>query len=383
MKNLLFILSSFLLFAALIPKVSTGQTSHSFMHNGINRTFILYVPSTHQPGNKVPLLLALHGFTQNGQTIMQFSNFNELSEENGFIVVYPYGVGASWNVGVGGGSGADDVGFLLALADTIDAWHGVDQNRVYSTGFSNGGFMSYRLACEASQRIAAIASVAGTMTTATFNNCFPERTVPVMHIHGTSDFIVSYNGSSAFKSVMDGMAYWAGFNECPTEAQIVDLPDLVQEGSTVQQFTWLPCNENAEVMHFKVNGGGHTWPGYDGFMGIGNVNMDITASEEIWNFVSRFSVATPTGIESVSEDLNPQLFPNPAGGDLLSIKLSAPVEKINIMVFSLDGRRLISENYTFSGHEIPLNISELDSGLYFLRLNFPFKSVDLKFIRLK
>ncbi|MDO8898365.1 MAG: PHB depolymerase family esterase [Bacteroidales bacterium] len=383
MKKLLFILSAFLLFAALLPKVSTGQTTHSFMHNGINRTFILFVPSTHQPGIEAPLLLALHGFTQNGQTIMQFSNFNTLAEENGFIVVYPYGVSASWNVGVGGGSGADDVGFLLALTDTIDAWHGIDQNRVYSTGFSNGGFMSFRLACEASYRIAAIASVAGTMTSSTYDNCLPERAVPVLHIHGTSDFIVAYNGTSGFKSVMDGMNYWAGFNECPPEPEIINLPDIVQEGSTVQQFTWFPCNENTEVKHLKVNGGGHTWPGYDGFMGIGNVNMDISASAEIWNFVSRFSIASPTGVTNFSEDKLPQILPNPVSGEILTIKLSEAAEKLNMIVFSLDGRQIINEKYTFTSKEILLNISQLDEGLYFLRLNFPFKSVDLKFIRLK
>lgn len=106
-------------------------------------------------------------------------------------------------------------------------------------------------------------------------------------------------------------------------------------------------------------------------MGIGNVI--IWASAEIWNFFSRFSVASPTEIESASEDLSPQIFLNSAGGDQLTIKLSAPVEKINIMVFSFDGRRLISENYTFYGHEIPSNISEIDAGIFFLRLTFPIK----------
>ncbi|MDV7396997.1 hypothetical protein RZS08_36700, partial [Arthrospira platensis SPKY1] len=126
--------------------------------------------------------------------------------------------------------------FLLALTDTLHNWYNIDLNRVYATGFSNGGFMSYRLACEASDRIAAIAPVAGTMPIAIANNCQPTRSVPILHIHGTADFIVPYAGNSSFLSVGESIEYWRNSNNCNMEPQLIDLPDIVQEGSTVQQF---------------------------------------------------------------------------------------------------------------------------------------------------
>jgi pimeloyl-ACP methyl ester carboxylesterase len=152
MKKVLFTL----LILLLMLHTSLAQTNGSFLFDGINRSYIVYVPQERSGSAPFPLMIVLHGFTQTGQTIMNYSDFNTYAELYGFVAVYPNGVGNSWNVGVGGGSTANDVGFLSALIDTLNQQIGIDLNRVYACGFSNGGFMSYRLACELSDRIAAI-----------------------------------------------------------------------------------------------------------------------------------------------------------------------------------------------------------------------------------
>lgn len=357
-------LTVFLLFVAV--KLS-AQSTHSFQHNGINRNFIVYAPTNIPDTTSPALLLALHGFTQNGQTMMQYSAWNTLAESHKFIVTYPSGLNTSWNAGQsGGGSGADDVGFLMALADTLHAWYGTDNNRIYAAGFSNGGFMAFRLACEVPNRIAAIATVAGNMATALQANCQPSRAVPVLHIHGTSDFIVPYNGSSGFLSVEAGLQHWRNINQCPTEPEIVNLPDLVPEGSTVQQIRWFPCAEGTELQHLKVINGGHTWPGYNGFMGIGNANMDISASAEIWNFVSRFSLNAPVGLQQKPEN-STFIYPNPVVGNILTLIAEAPLNCATIKVFDLHGKKLM-ESTQSAETVLTVDVSGLKSGTYFLQL---------------
>ncbi|MBK9291897.1 MAG: T9SS type A sorting domain-containing protein [Bacteroidetes bacterium] len=348
--------------------MAVGQTNHSIPHNGINRTFTVFRPADAPAGAKLPLLLALHGFTQNGPQMMNYSQFNNLATQHGFMVVYPNGINTSWNVGQSGNSGADDVGFLLALTDTLDQWYGVDQQRVYACGFSNGGFMSFRLACEASGRIAAIASVAGTMTSNTFNSCAPQRAVPVLHIHGTNDLLVGYNGSSGFKSVAEGMAYWASFNQCPENPEIIDLPDLVPEGSTVQQLSWAPCAQNTMVRHQKVINGGHTWPGFNGLMGIGNVNMDISASAEIWNFLSQFSLDQAVGNLSPTPGNYFRIFPNPAQNNLIYVEAPG-FGPSRLEIVGSDGRLWFTGQYSLSNGRLVIPAGQLPAGMYLLRLS--------------
>lgn len=357
-------LTVFLLFVAV--KLS-AQSTHSFQHNGINRNFIVYAPTNIPDTTSPALLLALHGFTQNGQTMMQYSAWNTLAESQQFIVTYPSGLNTSWNAGQsGGGSGADDVGFLLALADTLHAWYGTDNNRIYAAGFSNGGFMAFRLACEVPNRIAAIATVAGNMATALQASCQPSRPVPVLHIHGTSDFIVPYNGSSGFLSVEAGLQLWRNINQCPTEPEIVNLPDLVPEGSTVQQISWFPCASDTELRHLKVNNGGHTWPGYNGFMGIGNANMDISASAEIWNFVSRFSLNSTVGLAE-NEKSSISVFPNPVSGSQLGIKSDKSIPCASIQVFDMQGKMLLESRQSI-GYTSSVDVSVLKQGHYMLKI---------------
>lgn len=280
-----------------------AQTSGTIVHNGVTRNYTVYVPPSWQPGNVWPLVFVLHGFTQSATTIMNVSGFNSVADTGQFIVAYPNGVGNAWNTnsGMTGGSTADDIGFISALTDTLEALYSIDTNRVFSCGFSAGGYMSHRLACESPRCYAAIASVAGTMSNAAFAACTPARAVPVMQIHGTSDAIVSYNGSVAGgKSVPDVIGLWAGSNACAATPAVQLLPDLnTQDNSTVEQSVYAPCNNGVQVQLLKVIGGGHQWPGTTALLGgLGAINRDINASGEIWKFFRNYSCASFTGIES-------------------------------------------------------------------------------------
>ncbi len=209
----------------LLGHALQAQVTNSFIFEGVNRNYLAYIPATLPQGSPAPVVLVLHGFTQTAQGIMNYSGFNTIAASEGFIAVYPNGVNLSWNVGFSA-SGTNDVGFLSALIDTLNAKYPIDLNRVYACGMSNGGFMSYRLACELSDRIAAIASVTGSMTTETFENCHPERPVPVMEIHGTSDLIVNYNGATGIKAIPEVIEYWTMQNDCPELPQVPRLSPI-------------------------------------------------------------------------------------------------------------------------------------------------------------
>ncbi|MBK9359473.1 MAG: T9SS type A sorting domain-containing protein [Bacteroidales bacterium] len=375
MKRLLIII----MLCVLISGDTTSQINGSFVFDGFNRTWIAYLPVDFNQNESLPLMLALHGYTQNGQEIMQFSDFNTIADTGRFVVVYPNGIDNSWNVGFAGGSTADDVGFLSALIDTMQDRYNIDLDRVYATGLSNGGFMSYRLACELGNRIAAIAPVAGTMTDGSLTACSPQKMMPVLHIHGTADLIVNYNGGFGNASVDEVLEYWNSYNNCPALPVIEDLPDLVAEGSTVQRQTWGPCDGLTEVMLLKVINGGHTWPGSNGVTGVGNTNRDIVASSEIWNFVSRFSLESPTGI-GFSNSTGLRVYPNPATSDVLIVESAHPITSSDLKIYSMDGKIAVNQHVAVGSGKVIADISGLTPGIYFIRVHCAGNNLTARFI---
>jgi polyhydroxybutyrate depolymerase len=370
MKKYLFILLAAFQTTATFSQLING----SFQFDGLMRTYNVYLPADYQPGNTLPLILALHGYTQTGQSMMTFSGFNQVADTAGFVVVYPDGIGNAWNVGFSGGSTADDVGFLLALTDTLHQRYNIDYSRVYATGFSNGGFMSYRLACETPDRIAAIAPVAGTMTVESAASCAPGLSVPVLHIHGTSDFVVSYNGGFGNLSVDQVINLWNGFNQCPVQPTIENLPDIVAEGSTVQRYTWSPCSGDSRVVLLKVINGGHTWPGSVGVTGIGITHRDINASSEIWSFVKDFSRPLITSAYAVlpSQTL---VYPNPLTGNLLRINSADNWQTAEF--FDVSGREIFEKDISENSL---IQVPYLEAGIYFLILKNEKKREIIKLI---
>lgn len=280
---------------------TSAQSNGSITVGNETRSYTYFVPLT-LPPQAPALVFVLHGTTQDGAQIMDISDFNSLAVAHNFIAVYPDGVGNIWNVGfdLPGASTADDIAFIEALADQFIADYGADATKVYSCGFSAGGYMSYRLACESSRCFAAVASVSGTMSASWGDTCAPAFNTSAMQIHGTTDLIVPYNGGSATTgySVDEVMSKWQSLLNCNNSPTTTDLPNTnLLDLSTVQRIEYNGCSANSELTLLKVTGGGHMWPGTDVILsGIGTINRDISASEEIWNFFSNHQC--PIGVNT-------------------------------------------------------------------------------------
>ncbi|MBL0340703.1 MAG: T9SS type A sorting domain-containing protein [Bacteroidetes bacterium] len=381
MKKLVSLFFATLFFAGL----SSAQTNGTLSWDGLTRNYIVYLPSTYTPGSSFPLVFVLHGFTQSSSTIMDVSGFNDVAEDNDFIAVYPNGVNNGWNTNAGfpGGSTADDIGFIGALIDEMHLLYNIDTNKVYSCGFSAGGYMSHRLACESDRCFAAIASVSGTMSNNAFNDCVPSKNMPVMQIHGTSDIVVNYNGGFGGKSVDDVINLWVANNSCPTTPVVTLLPDInTTDGSTVEQNIFEPCTDSATVILLKVIGGGHQWPGSTSLLGgIGNINKDIIASEEIWNFFSGYSCPVTT---SVSENLNSAFAFNiqNLGEGIYNLILNDSQQKgFSFSIFDLTGKIISTEKIITPSLSFNIDLSKYSNGVYFLNFISESESKTIKLIR--
>jgi polyhydroxybutyrate depolymerase len=236
--------------------------------------------------------------------MLNSAGFNALAQQYRAVIAYPNGVNAGWNTqsGMPGASTADDVGYLLTLADSIRARWGTRYHRLFSCGFSAGGFMSYRLACERPDRFEAVASVAGTMSANAFAACQgpplpPSYHVRLMHIHGTADGVVGYAGGNGNVSAEQCVQSWVSRAQCPSQPVVQTMPNVnTSDGSTVEEFLYAPCaplgpvgtsgaGRPGQVVFLKVTGGGHTWPGNTApLFGLGNVNRDFQATARIMDF---------------------------------------------------------------------------------------------------
>lgn len=254
-------------------------------HGGRTRELFVHVPRGYAPNTPAPVVFDFHGRLFTATLQMGLTHMRRVADDEGFIVVHAEGVGRTWNGGVCCGEAmqedVDDVGFVDAMLDALEANLCVDARRVYATGMSNGGFLSHRLACELSDRIAAIAPVAGVNGIV---GCNPARAVPVLHFHGTDDSIVGYDGIRGYLSVADTIDGWVQRNGCsPTGAVTFQQDDVTCE-------TWSGCDEGAEVQLCTIDGGGHTWPGGAPVPGLGHTSDTIDASETMWTFFERFAL---------------------------------------------------------------------------------------------
>ena len=243
--------------------------------NGITREYIIYVPENYNVTTAFPLLLSFHGLTSNMEFNYSYTSFDELAELENFIVVHPNGISNTWTVSANDDT---DIDFIVSLLNQLEEDYNIESNRIYSTGMSMGGFFSFSLACRLSDRIAAVASVTGSMYQPAINNCSPVKPMPILQIHGTEDVIVQYS------SVAGLLDFWTSHNNTDALPIISNIPDSdTGDGSTVERYEYLNGDNDVEVQHLKITGGGHEWPGFQG-------NMDINASEEVWSFVKAFDL---------------------------------------------------------------------------------------------
>ncbi|MGB1206857.1 MAG: T9SS type A sorting domain-containing protein [Chitinophagales bacterium] len=341
-------------------------TVGNFDFEDINRNYRVYLPTNYDDFAQLPLVINMHGLGSNALEQQLYSSFNNVADTSNFIVVYPNGIDNTWNVGFGDPNVVtNDVGFISALIDTLSANYKVDLNRVYSTGMSMGGYMTYHLACTLNDRIAAFASVTGMMAKPLLNNCTPDSTIPVLQIHGTEDPTVPYNGSVYATSVDEAMTFWANHNNCIGENIVTELPDTEDEGSTVTKIEYTVCDEDVEVTLYRINGGGHTWAG--SLLNLGSTNLDIHASVEVWKFFEKYTLnGTNVGVENtVLEKEKMTVSPNPFS-DFLEIKnIKTPIQ--NVRLYDMFGK-LCFETKEINAANNRLNIDFLAEGMYLLQI---------------
>ena len=301
----------------------------SITHDGIQRDYILYIPEIYDGNTTVPLVLNFHGFGSSASQQMFYGDFRDIADTEGFLLVHPEGTtfigNQFWNVGFPGiSSTIDDVGFTEALIDELATLYAIDLDRVYATGMSNGGFMSFLLACQLSEKIAAVASVTGSMTQDTFDDCNAQRPTPVLQIHGTEDDVVLYNGNTLSIPIADVISYWVDYNNCETTPTTTTFPDIdPSDGSTIEHSVYEDGDNGITTEHMKVIGGGHTWPG--SVINTGGTNQDIDASMEIWLFFSRFDINGPLSTDDF-ENNQVTIYPNPTQSHInLSLNYSIDV----------------------------------------------------------
>ncbi len=368
-------LPTFLLFSAfccfaVVPSHAQPIVNASIQFDGLERDYLLYIPAAYTGDEAVPLVLNFHGYTSYAGEQFFYSDFRSVADAENFLVVHPLGTedgegNTHWNVGWGG-STVDDVGFTGALIDSLSAMYNINPDRIYSTGMSNGGFMSYQLACEMSDRIAAIASVTGTMNVGQPENCNATRPVPVMEIHGTADDVVPYEGAGIFLGSEPVIDFWVEFNNCNPSPMVTDLPDInTVDGSTVEWRQYGDCDSGVGVELYKIFDGGHTWPGSP--INFAGTNYDMNATEEIWRFFSRFDIngeIMTTNTEDVLDNVTIKLFPNPTS-DWLRVSVPEAFTGVYAIQNSL-GQTVRTGQASTSTFDIQLR--DLPSGIYVLSI---------------
>ena len=308
-----------LLIFIYLPVFGFGQQTinDSIIHDNLYRSYTTYIPALYNATQHTPLVFNFHGLTGTSAIAMWNADFRSIADTANFIIVHPQGLLNSlgethWNVGQIGTSN-NDIEFISTLLDSLSLEYNIDYDRVYSTGMSNGAYMSYRLACELSDKIAAIAPVAGSYISYMLNSCNPTHAMPVLHIHGVADSSTIYYGKPGVESIPSIISYWVNYNQCDTQSVFTQIANSnLTDSSMVEHYNWRNGINGVEVEHFKIIDGGHTWPGSN-FSNIngGITNYDIHASLEIWEFFSKYDInglINPTGIIINEQNLNKQLI---------------------------------------------------------------------------
>ncbi len=279
--------------------VEIGWSARIVVSDGRERCYYLYVPPSHDPTQPAPLVVSLHGFLSNPESQAWISGWHKLAAEEGFLVAYPQGTAwpQRWNAGATWNAGVDDVQFFRDLLDDLSRAAAVDRSRVYVNGFSNGGGMTTRIACEAADLVAAIGTVAAAVVE--LPGCTPIYPVPVLAFHGTADPIVPYGGGDMrgrplregakqtrapthFVGAQEWTAQWAESNGCALE------PESIPPQGQVWEKRYTSCEEGAEVILYTIEDGGHTWPGGGPIPLVGKTTQDIDATEEMWRFFQAY-----------------------------------------------------------------------------------------------
>ena len=347
----------FILWTLLLTAMATtvhAQIQH-FEWQGFQREYLVKIPEQHD--ETMPVMYFLHGLGDNITRLDNEFHFQQVADNFGWMMVIPQARTQSgytmWNAALSN-SNIDDSGFLMALLDSLAVQYPVDLDSVFFTGFSMGGFMTHRMAIEHGDRITACAPVSG-LITAPMSHYSAVAPVRMLHIHGTNDPVVGYDGNSLYfgydlgLSVDEILDYWKNANHCIDEPLIDTFPDLHNDGLRFVRYSY---EGDAELQHIKVIGGNHTW--------YHNANQyDISYLNEI----HRFFTEKNGGNVGMSETafLGLHLWPNPMNGQC-SIELDADS---NVEIFDLQGRLVAT--YPMKKGMNQIDVSGLPEGLYFIK----------------
>lgn len=279
------------------PITGPGDYTFKLVHAGHTRLYRVHVPPSHSADKPMPLVFSLHGGGGNMayQADDKFYGQVAQADKSGYVVVFPNGYSrlpsgklATWNAGHCCGAArdrnSDDVGFIREIVKRLSAQPGIDAQRVFANGMSNGGLMAYRLACEMPEMFKAIAAVAGTDNT---KSCTPSRPVSVLHIHAKDDERVLFNGGAGFNksdkvtefvAVPDSVAKWVRLNGCSA------TPRRVLEVAGAYCDAYSSCKSGVEVKLCVTDTGGHSWPGGKKPRGGAAGSTAISATEVMAEF---------------------------------------------------------------------------------------------------
>jgi polyhydroxybutyrate depolymerase len=344
------ILPLFLLSNALIAQLDSIYNQANY------RTFIVHLPTGYNTNNQYPLVLNLHGLRANAEQQQTYSQFDDVADQNGFIVIYPNGTGESWST-----IGNKDIDFLTHLVDSIRSNYSTN-DCLFVTGFSQGGFMTYKFANNTSHSVTAIAVGSGNMSSASQTASENAPQIPMIHFHGTTDNTVPYDGTSPFiPPVENTIQWWVNHNNCNTTPIITNMPDLdPNDNSTVEKYYYGNGNNDSEVTFYKVIGGGHTWSGSYSIPIFGATNQDIDQSKIIGDFFYDIC-STITGFEQSSIESTSNIYPNPFN-ELLIVNTS---KTATIEIYNSVGISVLKETVENAKN---INTKGLHPGIYFYEI---------------
>jgi polyhydroxybutyrate depolymerase len=295
-------LAALLVAAAAIPALDQTRTVRA---GGRDRSYLVHLPAGYDAKREYPLVLAFHGGASNAEAMARFSGLDEKADQAGFAVAYPRGNGRlprvlTWNAGrccgYASANRIDDVAFVRALTEDLGRATRIDRRRIYATGISNGGMMAYRLAAEAPDLVAAVASVSGTLEVEVSGGT---RAMPVLQFHGTDDKFIPFDGgrgprslaTGAHASVEQTIEAWSKLDGCQPTPISEALPVAVADGTSVVRHSYPACRGGAEVVLYEIRGGGHTWPGRPSAETLlGRTTRNLSANDVMWDFFQRHSL---------------------------------------------------------------------------------------------
>ena len=307
-----FIIASFLgIWILNTNSIEDSGLKQTLVHDGIERKYIVYKPEN-LPLN-APLVVVAHGYTSNAENIMSYSGMNKIADKEKFLVVYPQGTedlrgNNFFNVGYSfhATSKVDDVGFIKTIVGKLVNEYTLDPEKVFATGMSNGGDLSYFLACHASDVFKAVAPIAGTMMLSTIENCAPKKAIPIFEVHGTADDITLFAGDMADKDgwgpYLDNesvIKFWVEQNNLELYEAFEFVDVNTNDNSTITFHKYWSNESKNEVWFYVIDNGEHDWPLLKspftfwesplGWWYFSSSNMDIDTGTEVWNFFKQYS----------------------------------------------------------------------------------------------